>query len=128
MISGVCLAQFSLNNVHKRGQKHHHFISQLSGRVASVQVSLSILSYSSHVISPMRDCKFANGMSSSGHSATSGTVNPHFAKHFTMQDSVTLAQARLNQPIASFTATRFYSSVAALASSMLKRSSHPLSN
>ena len=24
---GVCLAQFSLNNVHKRGLKHHHFIS-----------------------------------------------------------------------------------------------------
>ena len=25
-ITGVCLAQFSLNNVHKRGLKHHHFI------------------------------------------------------------------------------------------------------
>ena len=27
IIPGVCLAQFSLNNVHKRGLKHHHFIS-----------------------------------------------------------------------------------------------------
>ena len=26
IIPGVCLAQFSLNNVHKRGLKHHHFI------------------------------------------------------------------------------------------------------
>ena len=25
IIPGVCLAQFSLNNVHKRGLKHHHF-------------------------------------------------------------------------------------------------------
>ena len=29
IIPGVCLAQFSLNNVHKRGQKHHHFISYM---------------------------------------------------------------------------------------------------
>ena len=28
IIHGVCLAQFSLNNVHKRGLKHHHFIFQ----------------------------------------------------------------------------------------------------
>ena len=28
IILGVCLAQFSLTNVHKRGLKHHHFISQ----------------------------------------------------------------------------------------------------
>ena len=27
IIPGVCLAQFSLNNVHKKGLKHHHFIS-----------------------------------------------------------------------------------------------------
>ena len=27
IIPGVCLAQFSLNNVHKGGLKHHHFIS-----------------------------------------------------------------------------------------------------
>ena len=27
IIPGVCLVQFSLNNVHKRGIKHHHFIS-----------------------------------------------------------------------------------------------------
>ena len=27
IIPGVCLAQFSLNNVHKRGLKQHHFIS-----------------------------------------------------------------------------------------------------
>ena len=27
IIPGVCLAQFSLNNVHKRGLRHHHFIS-----------------------------------------------------------------------------------------------------
>ena len=27
IIPGVCLAQFSLNNVHKSGLKHHHFIS-----------------------------------------------------------------------------------------------------
>ena len=26
IIPGVCLAQFSLNNAHKRGLKHHHFI------------------------------------------------------------------------------------------------------
>ena len=26
IIPDVCLAQFSLNNVHKRGLKHHHFI------------------------------------------------------------------------------------------------------
>ena len=26
MLWGPCLAQFSLNNVHKRGLKHHHFI------------------------------------------------------------------------------------------------------
>ena len=25
-LPGVCLAQFSLNNVHKRGLKHHHFL------------------------------------------------------------------------------------------------------
>ena len=25
---GVCLAQFSLSNVHKRGLEHHHFISE----------------------------------------------------------------------------------------------------
>ena len=29
IIPGVCLAQFSLNNVHKRGLKHHHFISHV---------------------------------------------------------------------------------------------------
>ena len=28
---GVCLAQFSLNNVHKRGLKHHNFISSFRG-------------------------------------------------------------------------------------------------
>ena len=42
-IPGVCLAQFSLNNVHKRGLKHHHFISFLcigeTGRVWPVVVS-----------------------------------------------------------------------------------------
>ena len=27
---GVCLAQISLSNVHKRGLKHHHFISTLN--------------------------------------------------------------------------------------------------
>ena len=25
---GVCLVQFSLNNVHKSGLKHHHFVFQ----------------------------------------------------------------------------------------------------
>ena len=30
IIPGVCLTQFSLNNVHKRGLKHHHFISFLT--------------------------------------------------------------------------------------------------
>ena len=30
IIPGVCLAQFSLNNVHKRGLKHHNFISFLT--------------------------------------------------------------------------------------------------
>ena len=29
IIPGVCLAQFSLNNVHKRGLKHHLFISNV---------------------------------------------------------------------------------------------------
>ena len=29
----ICLAQFSLNNVHKRGLKHHHFISIVSALV-----------------------------------------------------------------------------------------------
>ena len=29
IIPGVCLAQFSLNNVHKRGLKHHHFPSSM---------------------------------------------------------------------------------------------------
>ena len=30
IIPGICLAQFSLSNVHKRGLKHHHFIYIIS--------------------------------------------------------------------------------------------------
>ena len=36
IIPGVCLAQFSLNNVHKRGLKHHHFISSVSDNETSL--------------------------------------------------------------------------------------------
>ena len=37
IIPGVCLAQFSLNNVHKRGLKHHHFISTTTTRKSAFE-------------------------------------------------------------------------------------------
>ena len=37
IIPGVCSAQFSLNNVHKRGLKHHHFPSYSCKAGAVVQ-------------------------------------------------------------------------------------------
>ena len=42
IIPGVCLAQFSLNNVHKRGLKHHHFIISLAS-IDLYACSISIL-------------------------------------------------------------------------------------
>ena len=38
-IPGRLEAQFSLNNVHKRGLKHHHFISRKAGHAAACDLS-----------------------------------------------------------------------------------------
>ena len=47
IIPGICLAQFSLSNVHKRGLKHHLFISftlNIMGiMVSSQKFSISLI-------------------------------------------------------------------------------------